>query len=264
MNEKMDAIGIIPARYASTRFPGKLFQDLAGKTILEWVYERARQAKSLRRVYIAPDLEAAEKIMQLDLDLPCVPVTMPCRSGSDRVWQAFVLLGQPSKIIVNIQGDDPLVDPRAIDDCVEGMTGKCCLVTPIRPMSEADKSDPNRVKVVVAEDLALYFSRLPVPHGGPWYEHLGIYAYRANTLACFSDSIHSLRRNGLEDSERLEQLRALEMGIPIFVTAGDYTGHAIDTPESLERLRLDMAQKLAAPAPAPSGTVSGNPGESDP
>jgi 3-deoxy-manno-octulosonate cytidylyltransferase (CMP-KDO synthetase) len=239
-------LGVIPARYASSRFPGKVLvpiPDASGgsKPMLQHVYERVSSARYLTSMIIATDderiYEAAKKFH--------APVRMTRSdhvSGTDRV--AEVASAESAEIVVNIQGDEPLIDPAAIDAAVLPLVDD-----PSIPMATLKKeiedpreiADPNVVKVVT--DLAgnaLYFSRSTIPHvrelGGvkpaPYYKHIGLYVYRRDFLLGYSD----LPIGPLEQAERLEQLRALENGHPIRVVETEYESIGVDTPADLERL----------------------------
>jgi 3-deoxy-manno-octulosonate cytidylyltransferase (CMP-KDO synthetase) len=232
-------LGVIPARYASSRFPGKALALIAGKTMLQHVWERASQARYLSGVVIATDDEriraAAEKfsakVVMTRADHP---------SGTDRVAEAAS--ASNAQIIVNIQGDEPMIDPAAIDAAVLGI-----LEDEDAPMGtlktrifrEADVHDPNVVKVVTdARENALYFSRSPIPlvrepgDKAAHYKHIGLYVYRRDFLLAYPD----LPAGPLERAERLEQLRALENGFKIRVVETDYDSVGVDTPEDWERI----------------------------
>jgi 3-deoxy-manno-octulosonate cytidylyltransferase (CMP-KDO synthetase) len=234
-------LGVIPARYASSRFPGKPLADIAGKTMLQHVWERASQARYLTGVVIATDDEriraAAEGFSAK------VIVTRPDHlSGTDRVAEAAS--ASNAQIIVNIQGDEPMIDPAAIDAAILGILDReeapmCTLKT--RIFSAADAADPNIVKVVTdAEGNALYFSRSPIPFAREadsriaYFKHIGLYVYRREFLLAYPD----LPVGPLERAERLEQLRALENGFKIQVVETDCDSVGVDTPEDWERISL--------------------------
>ena len=246
----MTAVGIIPARLQSTRLPEKPLQDLAGVPLIARVLEQVRKSTSLRALLVATDSPriadvvraAGGQAVMTDAELP---------SGLDRV--AEVARGLEDDVIVNIQGDEPFVDPHGLDHLVSLFRNPNVVMgTLAAPFpSDEDVSDPHRVKVVVDRmGRALYFSRSPIPYGaggvtgvggreasgsaGPApLLHVGVYAYRREALL-------ELARLGpcpLERTERLEQLRALWNGIPIHVAVGEYGSLGIDTPEDLERAR---------------------------
>jgi 3-deoxy-manno-octulosonate cytidylyltransferase (CMP-KDO synthetase) len=238
-SNRMKTIGIIPARYASTRFPGKPLVEIAGRTMIEHVYRRAEQARSLAEVWIATDdhriFNAARgfggRVVMTSPDHP---------SGTDRIAEAASHL--EADVVVNVQGDEPLLDPSEIDAVVEPFATIPDLVmstaaVPIR--DPRDVQDPGVVKVVLdREGFALYFSRLPIPlyrggEAGPHLKHLGLYAYRKSFLLEYA----TLEPTPLEQAERLEQLRVLEHGHRILVVITDHDAVSVDTPEDLERVR---------------------------
>jgi 3-deoxy-manno-octulosonate cytidylyltransferase (CMP-KDO synthetase) len=228
---------VIPARYASTRFPGKVLASETGKPLVQHVVERAKQAKRVRNVIVATDdhrIVAALKPFGT-----IVTMTAPeHQSGTDRVWQ--VVREWPGELIVNVQADEPEIEPQTIDALIERMESPqgagddmATVSTPFP--SDADPADPNLVKVVVGEDRrALYFSRAPVPFHrdsqsagvGAYDLHLGVYAYRWQFLLEFT----SWPPGRLERIEKLEQLRALEHGRSIHVLNIARATHGIDTP----------------------------------
>jgi 3-deoxy-manno-octulosonate cytidylyltransferase (CMP-KDO synthetase) len=235
-----DVVAIIPARYASTRLPGKPLALIAGEPMIRHVYERTRRAAGVARTLIATDDEriaAAVRAFGGDLVMTGVHAT-----GTDRL--AEVAAGLDATIVVNVQGDLPLLDPTALSACVaafhehEGLA-MASLMTPIR--DEAEYRNPNVVKVVTAADgFALYFSRSPVPF---WRgargdvalarRHIGLYAYRRDVLLALAKT----PRSALECAEELEQLRALERGIRIKMVEVDSAPPEVDTAEDLERVR---------------------------
>ncbi len=235
----LEAVGVIPSRYRSTRFPGKALALLGGKPLIQHVYERGASARSLERVLVATDderiLEAVRKFGgEAVLTSPEHP------SGTDRL--AEVARGLEAGTYVNIQGDEPLVDPRDIDALVERLrtdpsVDMATLRSPIRDRD--DFENPNVVKVVCdGAGNALYFSRSPIPHRGDGevtgaYRHQGLYAYRRGLLL----EITATAPGTLERAERLEQLRVLETGRGIRVLDALGPSIGVDTPEDLERVR---------------------------
>ena len=231
-------LGVIPARFASSRFPGKALAPLAGKPILQHVYERASQARYISKLIIATDDERIAKVARLFGAQ--VQMTRPDHlSGTDRV--AEVASSDHAQVIVNIQGDEPLIDPGAIDAAALAL-----LDDPELPMATLKKrieipgeiDNPNVVKVVsnLAGD-AIYFSRCPIPYlrdGSSivHYKHIGLYVYRREFLLAYS----GLPVGPLEQAERLEQLRAIENGYRIRVVETEYESLGVDTPEDLERI----------------------------
>jgi 3-deoxy-D-manno-octulosonate cytidylyltransferase len=232
----MMIVGIVPARYASVRFPGKPLAPLAGKPMLLHVVEACQAAQKLSRVAVATD---DERIAAAARGAGCEAVlTSPqAASGTDRLAEAALSL--PADIYVNIQGDEPLMSPQNIDRAIEALlaSGERRIATLAIPFPAAEAPDPNVVKAAVAKDgRALYFSRAPIPFpraGAPAYrKHLGLYAYRAETLA----ELAALPPSPLERTESLEQLRWLEAGYDIWVAEAWSDSIGVDTPEDLRRV----------------------------
>jgi len=234
-----NAIAIIPARFQSTRLPGKPVIEIQGKTLIEHVYRRVQCAKSIERILIATDNELiANAVRKFGGEV--VMTRVDHQSGTDRLAEVAAHL--PSdKLVVNIQGDEPLVEPDVIDRAVAAARHRDAqIVTVMTKLSDpASVADPNRVKVVVDRNgFALYFSRSPIPYGGPssgtTFLHLGLYVYRVEFLRQFS----RLDRAPLEIAESLEQLRALEHGFRIRVVEVESESWGIDTPADLERFKV--------------------------
>ncbi|MEK6711608.1 MAG: 3-deoxy-manno-octulosonate cytidylyltransferase [Nitrospinota bacterium] len=260
----MDALAVIPARWASARFPGKPLALLAGRPMIEHVYRRALRAKTVSRVVVATDDERVARAVrafggEARMTLPSHP------SGTDRV--AEVARGEGAQVVVNVQGDEPLLGPEDIDAAVQPLLGvnppeMSTLAVPLA--GPEDFLDPNVVKVVVGKaGDALYFSRAPIPHPrgplgagpasapglrGSWaglrprpLKHLGFYAYRREYLL----RLASLPPTPLELAERLEQLRALEDGARIRVVVIGRDSVGVDVPGDLARLLGDSALRAA-------------------
>jgi len=265
-------VGMIPARYGSTRLPGKVLADIGGKPMVQHVYERASRARLLQGVLVATDdARVAEAVENFEGTV--VMTSAEHRSGTDRL--AEVVRGRPCDIVVNIQGDEPLIDPEAIDAAVEPLLQDpnihmSTLRTPVRDRAEYE--DPAAVQVVVdQEGFALYFSRAPIPYfriDGPEraqegevfahpvsglaaYRHIGLYVYRRETLLWLSD----LEPTPLELTEGLEQLRALANGCRIKVVEYEYAPMGVDTPEQLERVRRLMENQHSIPSQSPASAV---------
>ena len=239
----MKIVGIIPARYASTRFPGKPLALIAGKPLIQHVVERCQKAGSLGEVVVATDdtriWEVVQNFCRVEMTRPDHP------SGSDRI--AEVAGRCQCDAVVNIQGDEPLIDPKVID-AVAGALKRdemSTAATRIRDIGELD--NPNVVKVVVnAAGRALYFSRRTIPYlreaasgstseqlaAFAFLKHLGIYGYRRETLL----RLVKFPVSPLENAEKLEQLRALENGIQIAVVKVDYDSIGVDAPEDVARV----------------------------
>jgi 3-deoxy-manno-octulosonate cytidylyltransferase (CMP-KDO synthetase) len=235
-----DVVAIIPARYASTRLPGKPLALIGGKPMIQHVYERACRATGVGRTLVATDDErivAAVRAFGGD----CV-VTGEHATGTDRL--AEVVRGLAADVVVNVQGDLPLLDPDIVAGCVGALAARAdaamaSVMTPIR--DETEMRNPNVVKVVTADDGgALYFSRSPVPFWrgergvAPFgRRHIGLYAYRRDVLLMLA----SAPRAALECAEELEQLRALARGLRIQMIEVDSAPPEVDTAEDLERVR---------------------------
>ncbi|MBL9174161.1 MAG: 3-deoxy-manno-octulosonate cytidylyltransferase [Verrucomicrobiales bacterium] len=239
----MNLIAVIPARYASTRFPGKPLHPIAGRPLLQRVVERCRLARSLQDVVVATDdpriAEVARKFARVEMTREDHP------SGTDRIAEVAARLDAEG--YVNVQGDEPLMDPDVIDAVgrLLSTSGMSTAATPIRSVAEFES--PNVVKVVVgAAGQALYFSRRTIPylrdHSSrpseeqlgtfPFLKHLGIYGFRRDTLL----RLVSLPVSSLEAAEKLEQLRALENGIPITVARVHHDSIGVDVPADVARV----------------------------
>ena len=232
----MKVLCVIPARYASTRLPGKPLSMIAGKPMIQHVYERACQAQLPDEVVVATDNELVEKVV-LDFGGKAVMTSPEHPSGTDRL--AEVALMYPDvDVIVNVQGDEPMIPPEVIDRLAEAFNSDADLnmATMKVVMDEEDYENPAAVKVVTDQQgYALYFSRslMPYPRNKPEgfkvFKHVGIYAYRRNFLLKYA----ALAPTPLEKAESLEQLRALENGYKIKVLESDFQGIGVDTPEDL-------------------------------
>lgn len=235
-------IAIIPARYDSKRFPGKLLEKINGKTIIQHVYEKVKQANLIDEIIIATD---SQQIIDACTQFGATAeMTFKShKSGTDRCAQVGREFWD-DEIIINIQGDEPFIDPAIIDLLAQKMKGDtwieiATLCTPIETQDEI--KNPNTVKVVKAiNNKALYFSRSPIPFqrdpeetNTKYFQHIGIYAYRNKTL----QTITKLQESSLEQTEKLEQLRWLENGNIIHVFETNYKGFGIDTPEDLVKAK---------------------------
>ena len=228
------AIAIIPARFQSTRLPGKPVIEVRGKTLIEHVYRRVEQAGSIERILVATDDERIAQAVQR-FGGNVIMTRIDHQSGTDRLAEAAGKLPEDA-LVVNVQGDEPLIEPEVIDRAVAAARLKDSEIVTLRTKlaDRADIEDPNRVKVVVNRDgLALYFSRSPIPSSGTTFLHLGLYVYRAGFLRRFT----RLERTQLEIAERLEQLRALEHGFRIRVVEVESESWGIDTPADLEKFK---------------------------
>ena len=236
---------VIPARYASSRFPGKVLAPLCGKVMIQHVYERAISSDA-DAVFIAADdekvLEAVKKF-----NGKCIMTSPDHQSGTDRIFEAVNSFEEKPDIIINVQGDEPLIPTSVINELIKVMQDNPDLpmATVAVKLDRAYINDPNKVKVIFdANHKAIYFSRAPIPYlrdgGTPAqaYLHWGIYAYRFDALKKFV----SLPAGRLENCEKLEQLRVLEAGMPIYVLLTDLQSVGVDTPEDLEEAEKKMKE----------------------
>ena len=239
-----EAYGIIPARYASTRFPGKPLALIHGKPMFFHVYTRACLSPHLTRVLLATD---DDRIMGAAnaLQVPCVMTRKDHASGTDRVLEAALLTGVPdTAVVINIQGDEPALEPELLSQLIAPFHDpQICVTTPIRSISEEEAKNPDRVKAVFDKNgKALYFSRAPIPYNREesaahrYYGHIGLYAFRMPILKQFV----SLQESALEKIEKLEQLRLLENGIPIHVIETRHQSIGVDRPEDLQAVAAWM------------------------
>jgi 3-deoxy-manno-octulosonate cytidylyltransferase (CMP-KDO synthetase) len=232
-------VGIIPARYASTRFPGKPLIDIEGKTMLQRVYEQAAKSKTLAKVVVATDDERIFKHVK-DFGGEVLMTALHHPSGTDRCLDALQQLSEPYQYVINIQGDEPFIEPEQIDELAAVLTdGTTELATQMIAIESHDMLfDKGEVKIVLnTNDEALYFSRMVIPFikgvdekewhmHHRYYRHVGMYAYRADIL----QQIAALPVSALEKAESLEQLRWLENGFRIKCVVTKYESHCIDEP----------------------------------
>ncbi len=225
---------IVPARYGSKRFPGKVLKDLNGYPVIVWVLRNVSASKLADRIIVATDSMEIAKVVE-NYGFEAVMTSPEHPSGTDRIAEV-VSLNEDFKYIVNVQADEPFMHHSIVDQMFLELQGAPqSIITPITDAKPEEVEDPNVVKVVLDRfGYALYFSRQAIPYGGRvYYKHIGAYAYTRETLLRFV----GLHRSYLEISENLEQLRALENGIPIKCIHVHYDGISIDTPEDLERAR---------------------------
>ena len=231
----MKVLAVIPARWASSRYPGKPLADIGGKPMLQVVYEQALRCKSISSVLIATDDERILKAAQ-SFGAYAVMTSPECASGTDRVAQSVREV--EADAIINIQGDQVLFNTSALTDMVNELKQGCSMVTVAIRASEEDAVDPNTVKVVLdRRGYALYFSSAAIPYRrklghAVMLKHVGIYGFSRKTL----DRFNRLPQSPLELSESLEQLRALENGIPIKVVIASGAFHEVNTPQ--DRVRI--------------------------
>ncbi len=245
----MRFIGVIPARFASSRFPGKPLAMINGKTMIQRVYEQSLQCRLLDEVIVATD---DQRIFDHVSGFAKAVMTSPEHpSGTDRCLEAFEIINEDKRYVdtdclINIQGDEPFISPVQIELLVNGLrdTGKSILTLIKKITCEKEHSSPNVVKVVFTiEHKALYFSRAPIPfykhHNKETkykkllgYKHIGLYGFRIETLR----QITSIGKGMLEKTESLEQLRWLQNGFDIFLVETQLESMAIDTPDDLDKL----------------------------
>jgi len=258
-NPKTKAVAIIPARYDSVRLPGKALLEIAGKPMICWVVERALAARNIARAIVATDDERIANAVEA-AGYEAVMTSARHRSGTDRIAEAAASLGD-AEIIVNVQGDEPLISPDTIERAVKALSedAHAGIVTTWEPIaSTAEVLSPDVVKVVVDErERAIYFSRSPVPyprdaarqHGSleaaienepgllaAFRKHTGLYVYRRDVLLAFA----TWPQSALERLESLEQLRALEHGVKITAIKASTASIGVDTVTDLQRVRAAM------------------------
>ena len=254
-------LGVIPARYASSRFPGKALAHIDSRTMLEHVYERVSMSRYITSVIVATDdarIEAEAKRFGARVQM----TRDDHESGTDRA--AEVASSHPdAEIVVNVQGDEPLIDPAAIDAALLPLLDEPAIhMSTLKKRIENPReiSDPNVVKVVTDRfENAIYFSRSTIPYprdgsdtGLVHYKHVGLYVYRRAFLLRYP----ALARGPLERAERLEQLRALENGFRIRVVETDYESLGVDTPADLDRVNALILGMRAALGSEPGGSVA--------
>jgi 3-deoxy-manno-octulosonate cytidylyltransferase (CMP-KDO synthetase) len=259
-SQPLHTVAVIPSRYQSTRFPGKPLADIAGRPMIEHVYARAAAAAGVDAVVVATDDARIEQVVKNFGGIVRM-TSAKHRTGLDRI--AEIVADLACDVVVNVQGDEPLIEPQAIAELIAPFDRdpSVQMTTLRRRLTHAsDYHDPNVVKVVVdVEGNALYFSRAPIPYapepakagpqvgsyvpqvggagsGRPVYKHIGLYAYRRE----FVRELAALPQTPLELAESLEQLRALEHGFQIRAVETQYDSIGVDTPEDLERVRRQL------------------------
>ena len=253
--KQMKYIGIIPARYASTRFPGKPLALLGGKLVIQRVWEQV--SKGLDSVIVATDDERIVDAVE-SFGGKAVMTSSNHRSGTDRCWEAYVKNGGKEDVVINIQGDEPFIHPSQLSSIMscfdDSDTDIATLIRPFRGVDYQSLENPNSVKVVVdAQMRAHYFSRSVIPYirgverqlwpsRHQYYTHIGLYAYRANVLR----EITQLPQSSLEIAESLEQLRWLENGYTIKTAISEVQTIGIDTPEDLARAEKELSDHFAS------------------
>lgn len=241
---------VIPARYASTRFPGKPLALLGGKPIVQWVWERVQ---GLGDAVIATDDGRIVDVAEQQMDANVMMTSADCQSGTDRCGEVLRRCGEGYEVVVNVQGDEPFVEAAQVQTLIKAFDDPAVQIATLRTRIRTTEElfSPNNVKVVCADNgNALYFSRQPLPYRrgvaedqwfaeGDYYKHVGIYAYRAEVL----ERLCQLPVGMLEASEKLEQLRWLAAGYTIRVLDTDHANIGIDTPDDLAEAEQILNRK---------------------
>ena len=234
------ALAVIPCRFGSTRLPGKPLAEIGGRPLVWHVWNGVRRATSLARVLVATDdARIADAVAAFGGE--AVMTAAAHASGTDRIAEAVAIAGGDAAFVVNVQGDEPFLDPSVVDRAVHAARARSAdVTTAASPLAAADWARPSAVKVVMdADGRALYFSRSGIPwtregwRDGAQWKHIGLYVYRREALARFT----ALPPSPLERLESLEQLRALEAGMTVQVIRVERDSLTVDTPEDLERAR---------------------------
>lgn len=247
---KNEIVGIIPARYESTRFPGKPLAKIKGKTLIQHTYENAKKCPSLKKIIIATD---DQRIYEhaISFGAPCIMTPKNCVNGTERIAKTLELSPELAKadIIINIQGDEPCLSTHAITKLVDLLKNdpKVHMATAVVPILDREELlDPSIVKCVFNQKQeALYFSRSPVPYFNPsshqpisGYAHLGLYGYQRNFLLQYA----SMPNTPLQEQESLEQLKVLEHGFTIKVAIVEDRSLGVDTPEDIQKVEKYLCQ----------------------
>ena len=241
----MKILGVIPARYASTRFPAKALIDIGGKTMIQRVYEQALKAQSLNKVVVATDHDLIfNKVTEFGGDVVMTSTKHP--TGTDRCFETLTKQEEDFDYVINIQGDEPFIKPEQINELASLLNGHTQLATLVTPVKDKELLfNPGVMKVIFNKyHDAIYFSRECIPHirgldKSNWFEyhtfykHICLYAYRSDILA----EITQLEQSLLEKAESLEQLRWIENGYKIKIGITEHESISIDTPQDLERAR---------------------------
>ncbi|MGI2065387.1 8-amino-3,8-dideoxy-manno-octulosonate cytidylyltransferase KdsB [Shewanella sp. MF08487] len=245
----MNVTLLIPARYASSRFPGKPLALINGKPMIQHVYERASLAKGLTNIYVATDDDRIKSVVE-GFGGNVVMTSPDAASGTDRINEAISLLGlKDDDLVINLQGDQPLINPTSIEQLInlfKDQPGEFEMATlGLVIDNKAELDDPMHVKMVFDNnDFALYFSRARIPFGRdtqdyPVYKHLGVYAYTRKFVQAFA----ALPLGRLEELEKLEQLRALEHGYKIKIAISDFDSVEVDVPDDIRKCEQRLAAK---------------------
>lgn len=247
----MNFWAIVPARYGSTRFPGKPLVPIAGIPLLQRVIEQIRKAKGLHRVLVATDHVEIQNLCEKNkIDFAMTDSSLA--SGTDRIYQAALKSNaklQADDVVINIQGDEPLIPPQWIERMIQFFkeNPQVEILTLAHPLSDEELQNPNSVKVVInSQNQGLYFSRFPIPHSREKMfsplsmKHVGIYGYRWKALEKFCHAPIS----SLERAESLEQLRALDMGMSIYVLKVEGAIQGVDVPEDVQKVEQILLKKF--------------------
>jgi 3-deoxy-manno-octulosonate cytidylyltransferase (CMP-KDO synthetase) len=252
VDNELDIIGFIPARFGSTRLPGKPLLEINGKPLLQIVYENICQSSMLRRLIVLTDHEKIAELCEWNgMEYLMTPSDLP--SGTDRICYALQELDEKPDLVVNIQGDEPMLDAETIDDLINRFSGShCYLGTLIKRIYNEDELFANSSVKVVLDNFgqALYFSRNPIPYlrdiekekwldNHIFWKHIGVYIYRYHSITSFPDLTYS----NLENSEKLEQLRFLQDGFKVQCVETSKTFYGIDTAEDYEFVKKIFAEK---------------------
>lgn len=243
-------IAVIPSRYGSSRLEGKPLSLIAGKPMIQRVYEQAQKSEAVSKTYVATDDERIVKAVE-SFGGKAVMTSDDCRSGTDRVAETAEIIGLgPDEVIINIQGDQPVFNPLTIDELIEPFNRDKELTMStlaFKIQDEREVTDPKDVKVTFDRNgFALYFSRAQIPFPRDegthtdYYKHLGFYAYKKS----FLDTLVTLDSGICEQVEKLEQLRVLEFGYKIKVVITEYDSPEIDLPEDIKRIETKHFQDL--------------------
>lgn len=245
MNATLKTVVIVPARYASTRFPGKPLVEIDGKSMIQRVCEQAKQANSIDKVVVATDSELiSSHVTEIGFDV--IMTSENHSSGTERCAEAAEKLTEEFDIVINVQGDEPFIAPELIEEVIKGFDDTTQIVTAVKKVTENEVLlNQNVVKAVLSEtNYAMYFSRQAIPYNrdaitsdwinqSTYYKHIGIYGFKSETLK----KLVELPVTSLETIEKLEQLRWLGHGFRVKAIVTDYESVGIDTPEDLERLK---------------------------
>ncbi|UAY51347.1 3-deoxy-manno-octulosonate cytidylyltransferase [Ferruginibacter albus] len=237
-------VGIIPARYASTRFPGKPLADIKGKSMIRRVYEQASQSSLLKKIIVATDDERIyDHVKGFGGEVVMTAIHHP--SGTDRCWDALQQLNENYQYIINIQGDEPIINPKQIDELATVLDGTVELATQMQKITDHKTLfNPDKARIVLnSNNEALYFTRSVIPYlknvsekewhlHHNYYRHVGMYAYRTDVL----EKITKLPVSSLEKAESLEQLRWLQNGYKIKCVETGFESYSIDTPDDLQQV----------------------------